>query len=100
MDNLIEDKDDKDDRKWIEKFLTLMPENVYILITSRHKNVLLNSSQTLHRKALALELNYFTKEQAKAFFNQNINPERRSLDQNLLDPILLRTFLHRLNFLS
>ena len=44
----------------IESFLTDLPENVFILITSRSKDVF--------EKASKVEVNYFTNEQARLFF--------------------------------
>ena len=67
LDNLIEDKDDK----WVDEFLALMPENVFILITSRNSNVLSNL-KTIKEISQSLEVKYFTKEQGEEFFKENI----------------------------
>ena len=79
LDNLIENKEDK----WIENFLTLMPENVFILITSRNSNVLSNL-KTIKKKAKSLEVKYFTQEQGEEFFKENIN-KKRTLSKNEKD---------------
>ena len=64
LDNLIQNEEDE----WVENFLTLMPENVFILITSRNSNVLSASK--------SLEVKYFTKEQGEEFFKAKINKDR------------------------
>ena len=72
LDNLI-------DVEWIESFLVNMPENVHVLITSRNKNVL-SKIKLLDIKAQKLEIKYFTKENAKFFFDRNINRELREFN--------------------
>jgi len=79
LDNFIENKEDK----WIENFLALMPENVFILITSRNQNVL-SISKTSKKKAKSLEVKYFTKEQGEEFFKAKINKDR-NLSKNETD---------------
>jgi tetratricopeptide (TPR) repeat protein len=79
LDNLIENKKDK----WVEHFLALMPENVFILITSRNSNVL-SDSKIINKYSQSLEVKYFTKEQGEEFFKENINKDR-DLSKNETD---------------
>ena len=99
FDNLIEDKNEN----WIENFLKSMPDNVFALITSRDADFLIKSDTT---EKQVVEVNYFTKEQAKNFFNKRISPDRKftESEQNLLEsrfnegrPDYLNSLVDKLN---
>ena len=61
--------DNLNELEWIENFLTSMPKNVYVIVTSTKKNI-------LEEYATEYKVDYFTEKDARAFFSRKFKKER------------------------
>ncbi len=76
----------RNNNEWLEQFLLafLHPPNVYILITCRDSKFL-SDLRAFDMRAIKLEVNYFTREQAEGFYTKTSKRDFKAEEKHLLE---------------